>query len=145
MAMELDNSSIFTGNIEDLVCNLESSLHLLQNLAHPHKGKETCVVEGKEHIFVGLPLGINGTAFTVKCPNTCVHAVVFPSEKTAEEWGVDCHLMYSDGNTIENHPVNAGEFFEKAANECKDLLYFLKQQTNNTIETASAITKKAIK
>ena len=133
MTMQYNNSSIFTGSIEDIVCNLESSLHLLQNLAHTHKGKKTCVVEGKEHIFVGLPFGINGTAFTVKCPNTCVHAVVFPSEKTAEEWGVDYHLMYSDGKNIENRPVNAGEFFEKAANECKDLLYFLKQQTNNTI------------
>lgn len=132
MAMEHNNSSIFTGSIEDLISNLESSLHLLQNLAHTHKGKGTCVVAGKEHIFVGLPLGINGTAFTVKCPNTCVHAVVFPSEKTAEEWGVDYHLMYSDGNTIENHPVNAGEFFEKAANQCKDLLCFFKHQTNNT-------------
>ena len=48
MTMEHNNSSIFTGNIEDLICNLESSLHLLQNLAHTHKGKETCVVEGKE-------------------------------------------------------------------------------------------------
>ncbi|MGM9777711.1 MAG: hypothetical protein ACI3ZD_05190 [Prevotella sp.] len=100
---------------------MESAKHFLLSLANTHKGKDTWVVEGETHINVGLPLGINGTMFAVRSPMTCSRAVIFPNKKTAEQWGVDYHLVYSDGNPVENHPAKADEFFERESKECEHL------------------------
>lgn len=60
---------------------------------------------------------------------TCSRAWVFPSKKTAEEWGVDYHLVYSDGNPVENHPAKADEFFERESKECERLLSVLSKNS----------------
>ena len=119
-------NDIFTGGVDAVVNSLESAKHSLQSLAKTNKGKDAWVVEGENHVNVGLPLGINGTAFAVKSPTTCARAVMFPSKKAAEEWGVDYNLVYSDGKPVENHPVKADEFFEREAKECEGLLSLIR-------------------
>ena len=121
-------NDVFTGGVESVVNNIESARHFLQSLAKTYKGKDSWVVEGENHVNVGLPLGINGTAFAVKSPMICTKAVVFPSKKTAEEWGMDCHLVYSDGKPVGNSPVKADEFFERETRNCEFLLSLLNRQ-----------------
>ena len=121
-------NDVFTGGVDAVINNIESAKHFLQSLANTHKGKDTWVVEGVNHINVGFRLGLNGTAFAVKSPTTCSKAVIFPSKKKAEQWGVDYHLVYSDGKPVENHPVKADEFFERETKECKRLLAVLSME-----------------
>lgn len=109
---------------------LEECLKQLQNLKLIYSKKEGWVVESKNHVNVGEGHGLNHTAFAVKSPMSCAHAIVWNSQEEAEKYGMDYYLVDGKGKSILMKTTKAFDFFNKEVENTKELLLFIKEHTD---------------
>lgn len=104
---------------------LEEDLQHLQNLQEIYSKKEGWVVESENHVNVGDGNGLNGTAFAVKSPMSCMYAQVWNTQEEAEKHGADYYLVDGKNDPIYMSFTKAHDFYTREVENTKRLLIYL--------------------
>lgn len=110
--------------MKELINLIEENILILQDLKKTYSTKEGWVVEGENHINVGEGYGLNGTAFSVKCPQTSTKVKVWDTRELAEKHGADYYLVDGNNRPVQMVITNAYDFFSREIEKYKKLLEF---------------------
>ncbi len=108
--------------MESLKHVIEDSIRTLQLLQEAYSSNEGWIVESENYINVGSGNGLNGTAFSVKCPQTSTKVKVWDTRELAEKHGADYYLVDGNNRPVQMVITNAYDFFSREIEKYKKLL-----------------------